>query len=884
MRRAAYCFLLSSVLSGCFNGAPADLGTLEHDQTPQPGAGSVGNTHESSHGALVSERLPDPPSAVTFVDRIAACSWGPGRLDLFAVATDGAIWHLSFDGSWHSWSALSAPGTADTGISASMRGTSAIDLFYRDAASQRLGHLYLEGDSDWQRELVGASPISKVAPSAVSSSDARIDVFTQGAGFTLSHIWRDDTWAADWVTESEVSGVGSAPTVTSSGANRFDVFWAQVGSSHLGHWWFGGTSHFFDWHTGDALSSAPAAASRASSLLDVLFLSQAQPSTLIRCYYAAGWASASYELPGAAAGTEIASVSWGPGRLDLFYFDAAGAIEHALVPGESVLTQHNDIARTGGNTGELDLNVDNVGSGNFGPLFTIPVDGNVWAQPLYQATLDLSEQGQGIRNTLYVATANDSVYLFDADTGDSLAHVSLGNPVPVPFADFTTGSGSTEDGDECRYNMLPQIGITSTPVLDPSTNTLYVVALSADEELTPEPIAECAIEHDPSHVYRVQLHALDSRTLAERAGSPVTVAPSFTYQTKTIDFTANRHLQRPSLLLSQGKVYLAFGSYTDRPPYFGWVVSYDAATLEQRDVFVDTPEGALTGGGGKAGIWQSGQGLTADADGNVYLFTGNGSIGKSYQYSNSALELSSSLDVVSAFRPYNADLLDQMDLDLSSSGAMLVPDTNFVMGGGKEGRMYVMTRGDLGSSTDDADDVAYSELVGIPGDDCGEDNGGISNLHGGTVYWKSDNGTANVYLMGEADFAKKLEFDETSGAFTVAAQSNERAPCGMPGGFLSVSSDHGNPRTAIIWANVPTLNSVADVVPASFYAFNAETLETIYQDESRAESPSKFAKFVAPTVANGKVYQAAFGAADSELGSLNDKYSGSIVVYGLKSR
>ncbi len=858
-----FLFVVNALFCGCSSAHPSA-------DTPQ-------DEVDPTWPLLAGERLPDPPASVRFVDGIAACAGAVGELDVFAVASNGAIWHSTFDdGAWQPWEIVAAARSSDTGVSASASSTQPIELFYRDAASKRLGHTYLDADARWQSELLGKSEIEQLTPAA-ASSDAGVDVFTRGPGATLLHLSKSDVWSDDWVSEDSAKNVGSAPSVVASADQRLDVFWSHSESNRLSQWTNDGATQLLN---GEALQTPPTAASRATGLLDVLYLSGT--STLVRHFYDAGWQLEKFRIPEASS---VASVSWGPGRLDVFYLDSTGSIGHALVPGPSVLTQHNDNARTGGNTHELELNVETVASNRFGKLFTIPVDGNVWSQPLYLSTVDLSDQGQGIRNALYVTTGNDSVYLFDADTGEPLAHTSLGHPVPVPFADFTTGGGSTAVGQQCVFNSLPQIGITSTPVLDPEASTLYVVALTADEELPAEIIAQCAPVQEPKHRYLVQLHALDSRTLEERQGSPITVDPNYEFQGYAVPFLANRQMQRPSLLLSQGKVYLAFGSYQDRRPYYGWVISYDAATLSQRDVWVDAPEGVASKDGGMAGIWQSGQGPAADAAGNVYVVTGNGPAAKHYPYANAAIELSSTLSVLSSFRPANADGLDQHDLDFSSSGAMLVPDTDFVVSGGKDGRVYVMRQGALGGHGA-TNDVAFEDLTAIPSDDCVVENGGIANLHSSVIYWKSATGAANLYLMGEADYLKKLELDPTSGAFSVVAQSEARAPCGMPGGFLSVSSNGDNPKTGIVWANVPTADSAQAIVPAHLYAFNAETLETLYQDESRASASSvdKFAKYVPPTVANGRVYQAAFGPADENLGSLNEQYSGSVVVYGLKSK
>jgi hypothetical protein len=346
-------------------------------------------------------------------------------------------------------------------------------------------------------------------------------------------------------------------------------------------------------------------------------------------------------------------------------------------------------------------------------------------------------------------------------------------------------------------------------------------------------------------------------------------------------------MQRPALLLSQGKIYLAFGSYTERKPFYGWVVSYDAATLEQHDVFVSTPEGVTFSNGGNGGIWQSGQGLAASPNGHVYFFTGNGVGYKNSPWANAAVELAADLSMVSVFRPYNAGSLDLLDLDLSCSGAMLVPETKFVLGGGKEGRLYVMNQGNLGTASKTANDVVSEDFIVTPAPECVLETGDAqSNLHGAPVYWKSVSGAANLYLMGEGDFLHKLEIDRKIGKISIRARSKERAACGMPGGFLSVSSNGDKPRTAIVWANVPAGDSAAAIVPATFYAYDAETLETLYRDDSRSlpGSADQFAKFVPPTVANGRVYQAAFAPAARESGSLNADYAGSVVVYGLKSK
>src|SRR6185436_1277704 len=353
-------------------------------------------------------------------------------------------------------------------------------------------------------------------------------------------------------------------------------------------------------------------------------------------------------------------------------------IIHAVVPGPAVLTNRNDNARTGANTRELDLDVENVNAsnGNFGRLFEVTLDGAPWGQPLYVPTLDLRAQGRGIRNVVYVTTASNSVLMFDADTGERLEQKNFGTGVPVPFKDFTTGTG----GPPCRYNMLPQVGITSTPVIDLARKTLYMVAvriLTSSPNKEPIPM-KCTDEVMSSNfTYRIELHALDMTTLSDK--TKVVVSPP---TTRGNTFDPRRQLQRPALLIANNKVYLAFGSYTDHPPYTGWVLSYDIISLAPRDVFTTMPNGHF------GGIWQSGQGPAADSAGNIYLLTGNNQSGPQTpdaavprpaagEYASAALNLSSALSVLSYFVPFNGAAQNMSDLDLGSGGVMLVPGTNF---------------------------------------------------------------------------------------------------------------------------------------------------------------------------------------------------------------
>jgi outer membrane protein assembly factor BamB len=280
----------------------------------------------------------------------------------------------------------------------------------------------------------------------------------------------------------------------------------------------------------------------------------------------------------------------------------------------SVLTQHNDNARTGANLGERELTPDVVRT-QLGFLFALPVDGQIYAQPLYVANLDF-RPGES-HDTLFVATEHDSVYAFDADhPGAPLWQASIGTPA----------------GTDCLHEVLlaPELGITGTPVIDPKTRTLYVVAFTVDDP------ARC----DEANFHQV-LWALDLVTGTPRL-PPVEIADPV--------FTARQELQRAALLLADGVLYVAFASHQDRDPYHGWLFAYDAATLTRRATCNTSPT-ALDGS-----IWMSGQGPAVDEAGNIYVSTGNGPFDGRDNWGDSLLKLALADDhfvIVDSFTPFN---------------------------------------------------------------------------------------------------------------------------------------------------------------------------------------------------------------------------------------
>jgi hypothetical protein len=361
------------------------------------------------------------------------------------------------------------------------------------------------------------------------------------------------------------------------------------------------------------------------------------------------------------------------------YRPALETLECRLAPSVDVLTYHNDSFRTGANLEETLLTPANVNAGSFGKLFSYPVDGYVYAQPLYKTNVAIP--GRGTHNVVFVATEHDSVYALDADNanptaGGLLWQSRLLNRVspfarsvtPVPSSDIFVGYG----------DIVPEIGITGTPVIDPATGTIYVVAMTK-QVLDPFGIV----------VYVQQLYALDITTGAERFGGPVTI--------QTSGFNPLRANQRAGLVLSNGVVYISWAGFGDYQPYYGWLIGYDARNLGQVAVFNTSP---IAQG---AGIWQSGAAPGVDSSGNLYFATGNGPFGPqfpfSFSYGDTVLKLSTNggLRVDDYFTPFNQAQLRDRDWDLGSGGVVLLPDQpgphqHLLVTAGKEGKIYLVDR------------------------------------------------------------------------------------------------------------------------------------------------------------------------------------------------
>lgn len=500
-------------------------------------------------------------------------------------------------------------------------------------------------------------------------------------------------------------------------------------------------------------------------------------------------------------------------------------------PGASVLTHHNDNARTGMNLNETVLNITNVNTASFGLLYTRPVDDQVYAQPL--VVTNVSILGKGTHNLVIIATVNDTVYAYDAD--DPLVTVPYWTNSFINPPNIVVPNNSDESAiGACGGNYLDysgKFGIVGTPVIDSMSATLYVVARTK--------------ELGTNFVQR--LHALDLTTGLERANSPIVIAATYPgvgagSSGGIISFDSLRHNQRPALALVNGVVYISWSSHCDNGPYHGWVLGYDASTLQQVALFNDTPNGS------EGGIWMSGQGPSADDLGNIYLTVGNGTVDAT-DYGESFLKLSltnnsTRMNVATYFIPLNWPTLNSTDADLGSAGLLLIPGTTLAVSGGKQGILYLVNRDSMGGISSGLQSWSA----------------GTGQLHGAPVWWNGPNGSFMYVWTDSGNRLRQYQFTNLFN-MTPYAQGATTGGSGSPGGILSLSANGTNAGTGILWATVNrTSDANQSVVAGSLHAYNAQNVasELWNSDMVARDSLGNLAKFVPPTVANGKVYVATF--------------------------
>ncbi len=490
-----------------------------------------------------------------------------------------------------------------------------------------------------------------------------------------------------------------------------------------------------------------------------------------------------------------------------------------------VFMQHNDIGRTGQNLNETALTKAAVQGATFGKKFSQPVDGFIYAQPLYMPQVTIS----GVKhNVVYVATENDSVYAFDADSNAG----ANANPLwKVTLLDAAHGAGTgakptDSTMDNACTDLIPTIGVTSTPVIDPSTGTMYV------ESKTKENIN-----------FFHRLHALDITNGAEKVSPPTTITTS--------GFNSLMHTNRPGLLLLNGVVYVAYASDCDNQPYHGWIFAYDAATLSQKAAFNESPSGS----GREGGFWMAGSGIAADSAANIYIASGNGDFDTkntpAVDLGDSNLKLfftGSAISLEDYFTPFDQNNLDTNDQDLGSGGVLLLPDQagahpQELVQAGKEGTIYVIDRNQMTTGNKHfcsgcaSDTQIVQELQGAVA---------VGGMWSMPAYWNN-----NVYFWGSGDNLKA--YSVTSGTLSLGPTSTGGTFLGFPGATPSVSANGSS--GGIVWAIDSTNfgSPKAPLKPAVLHAYDATNVVTELYNSSTAPGGNAV-KFTVPTIANGKVY------------------------------
>jgi hypothetical protein len=508
---------------------------------------------------------------------------------------------------------------------------------------------------------------------------------------------------------------------------------------------------------------------------------------------------------------------------------AAAMLAPASLAQTNILTHHYDNSRTGQNLNETKLTPSNVSSTTFGKLFALPVDGYVYAQPLFVAGVAIP--GHGTHNVVYIGTEHDSLYAFDADTGGApLWHVSFLINGATTLS--TTDVGNTQD-------INPEIGITGTPTIDPTTNTLYVVVNTKE-----------------SGAYIYRLHAIDITTGAEKFGGPVQMNASVPGTAPDavngqVPFDVQWENQRPGLLLLNGYVFAGFASHGDNGPWHGWILAYNATTLAFASAWCTSPNGKGNG------IWGAGSGLAADAYGNTYVSTGNGddtvtvpapAPTTTIDYGDSIVRVNLANGVITPtdyFTPYNQASLDGADTDVGSGGVLVLPDQtgaypHILVQAGKQGNLYVVNRDQMTNDGSHycngctSDPEILQTVTGV---------GGLWSM---PAYWNG-----NIYLWGNGDHLKAYSI--ANGAVSSSPTSESGESSSFPGSTPAISAN--GTSNALVWA--VESDAYTSDGPAILRAYNATNVSQLLYGSnltSGRDTLGPAVKFVVPVVTNGKVY------------------------------
>ena len=528
-----------------------------------------------------------------------------------------------------------------------------------------------------------------------------------------------------------------------------------------------------------------------------------------------------------------------------------------------VLTYHNNLSRDGTNSKEYALATALVTATTFGKLFSCPADGAIYSQPLWVPRVTINSLPH---NVVVVATQHDSVYAFDADASPctTLWHANLLDSAHGGTAGETTVPSSATGGlvGSGFGDITPEVGVTGTPVIDPSTNTIYVVSKSVNA----------------STQFFQRLHALDITTGNEKF-TPRSIDASISVAgtgdgsaNGRVEFDPRNENQRPGLVLSNGVVYVAWASHEDHDPYHGWVMGFSASTLVPvtNAVFNTTPNRVGTLSYSRGGIWMGGGAPAVDAGGNLFFITGNGTFDANtggLNYGDSVVKLStaSGLSVADYFTPLDQAMLDANDTDFGSGAATILVDqpsgpvTHLVIGGGKQGNLFLLNRDNMGKFSGTTNNVVQTINAG-------------NSIFATPVFWQN-----NLYVA-PIGALKQYVFNPTTGQFSGAPSSQTSATFAFPGATPALSSD--GTAAGIVWAadnSQYCTTQSPGCGPAILHAYDATNLATELWNSSQAagnrDQAGRAVKFTVPTVANGKVYLGTRGNDSTILGELE--------VYGL---
>jgi hypothetical protein len=514
---------------------------------------------------------------------------------------------------------------------------------------------------------------------------------------------------------------------------------------------------------------------------------------------------------------------WNPGGRSPVLGKQHPVERSATASSAAILTFKYNNKRSGHNPAEMQLTTDNVNASQFGKRATLAVDGQVYAQPLYVPALEIHGRKH---NVVFVATEHDSVYAFDADAVGAQAallwHTSfLRRGVRVP-----------NSSDVACNDLVPEIGITGTPVIDVATRTMFVVSFTNEGGRL---------------LYR--LHALDISSGLERRGSPVVIQATVPgrgagSRNGQIRFDPKHQRQRAALLLANGRIYIAWGSFCDNMPYHGWIMSYtyDGSMFHQVAVFNDTPDGA------RAGIWGAGGALTADDQGYIYYSSGNGSFNLhtgGHDTGDSIVKLTPSLRLVDYFTPFNQRCLEEADADLGSTAPLLLPSSEELITSGKEGRIYVIARNHMGryhSIPDACQHEGRTDVDQIVQEFPPTTIGGLFST---PAYWQ---GSDSEYVYFASVNRPVVAYRLTQGRLSAQPVSASPEALAFPGANVVISSSGNRAGTGILWLIDPR---------GVLRAYDAANLgRELYSSDQYADRDGLpgYIKFTVPAVADGKVF------------------------------